>query len=65
MNKTIPIHLREEFKHWMKEHDFDDLSDGAWLTVLNEAAGIFITQHKLKDIDSNDATHQYLAGVSH
>lgn len=55
----IPKELQDEFYGFMKIYDNEELPDGAWWALLEEAASSFIKLHKLK-VDSNDATHQYL-----
>lgn len=61
-NNPIPTRLREKFKDHMAEHDMDDLPDGAWFAVLEEAAGCFMRKHGLTFPWQcpNTATHQYL-----
>jgi len=55
----IPKHLREEFMSYMEAHDNDDLPDGAWFCVLENAGEQFLQEHKPKG-DGNDAAHLYL-----
>jgi hypothetical protein len=63
MSTPIPKHLSQEFVAYMGAHDFDDMPDGAWFCMLEEAAQQFLDQHKLKGCN-NDAAHQYLREVS-
>jgi hypothetical protein len=44
----------------MDAHDNDDLPDGAWFQVLEDAAEQFMKDNKIRG-DANDATHQYLS----
>lgn len=55
----IPDHLKYEFVGWMDTHDCDDLSDGAWMQVLTDAAEEFIKEHKL-NADAHDSMMKYL-----
>jgi hypothetical protein len=57
---TLPNHLKDEFLGFMEAHDLDDLPDGAWFAVLEQAAESFIKEHKLKRCDENDLAHLYL-----
>lgn len=50
----IPKELQDEFYGFMKVYDNEELSDGAWWALLEEAASSFIKLHKLK-VDINDA----------
>lgn len=59
-NNPIPVGLREEFKAYMEASENDDLPDGAWFAVLEDAAGWFMKQHKIKHGDAHDAAHQYI-----
>lgn len=51
--------VRSEFVAYMSAHDMDDLPDGAWWQVLEDAATTFLEEHKIK-YDSNSATHKFL-----
>ena len=62
-NKQIPANLMPEFTAYMDAHNDDELPDGAWFSVLEDAAERFIADKKLRGIDANDATHQYLWSV--
>jgi hypothetical protein len=44
----------------MDEADLDDLPDGAWFAVQEEAAQQFIDGHNLKFADATSAVHQWL-----
>lgn len=44
----------------MDAHDFDDLPDGAWFAVLEDAAQQFIDTNRLGKACNNSAAHQYL-----
>lgn len=59
-NNPIPTRLREKFIGAMQEADNDDLPDGAWFAVLEDAAQRFIDKHRLQFADNNTAVHQYL-----
>lgn len=59
-NNPIPVRLRAEFVGFMAAHDMDELPDGAWFAVLEDAAQTFIDQHKLRHACNNSAAHQYL-----
>lgn len=63
MSNPIPKALREKFNAHMVAHDNDDLPDGAWFAVLEEAAESFMKAHKLTQQwrCPNDAVHAYLA----
>lgn len=43
----------------MRLHDHEDLPDGAWFAMLEEAAQQFMDDHKLRGCN-NSAVHQYL-----
>jgi hypothetical protein len=55
----IPQRLLTEFLACMAAADDDDAPDGAWFQMLEDAAGEFMRQHKLRG-DTNDAAQQYL-----
>lgn len=59
---VIPMRLRERFKAHMAAHDNDDLPDGAWWAVLEEAAQKFLDTHRINKPwqDANSAAHQYI-----
>ena len=59
MSKPIPKQLIPAFTAHMDAHNFDDLPDGAWFAVLEDAAQQFLDANKLRGCN-NDATHQYL-----
>lgn len=56
----IPKHLHGKFVGYMQGYDMDDLSDGAWFAVLEDAAQQFIDSNGLGRICNNSAVHQYL-----
>lgn len=56
----IPNGLRAEFIGYMESASDDDLPDGAWFQVLEDAAEYFAKLHGLK-ADANDLVHYYLA----
>lgn len=58
----IPKHLLNEFVAHMAAHDNDDLPDGAWFAVLEEAAEQFMAIRRLRG-DRNDAAHQYVRAL--
>lgn len=60
----IPDYKLQEFIEWMRLHDHEDLSDGAWFAVLEEAAQQFMAMHKLKGCN-NRAALQYLMKGGH
>lgn len=59
-NNPIPVRLRAKFVAHMDEADLDDLPDGAWFAVQEEAAQQFIDGHNLKFADATSAVHQWL-----
>lgn len=59
-NNPIPVKLRERFKAHMDAHNNDDLPDGAWFAVLEDAAEEFFIKFRLQRGDPNSAAHQYL-----
>jgi hypothetical protein len=59
MSNPIPKKLLAEFVAYMDAHNDDDLPDGAWFCVLEDAAKYFMKTNKLRG-DRNDAAHQYL-----
>jgi len=63
MSAPIPSRLRAEFMAHMAAFDHDDMPDGAWFAMLEEGAGAFMRQHKLRG-DRNDGAHQYLRQLS-
>lgn len=50
--KKFPEDLKDEFMGFMSANDHDDLPDGAWFHLLEQAAEEFIKKHKLKKFDS-------------
>lgn len=63
MSNPIPRGLRPAFIAHMAAHDNNDLPDGAWFAVLEDAAESFMKSHKLTQPwrCPNDAVHAYLA----
>lgn len=59
-NNPIPVRMRPDFLAHMDAHNMDDLPDGAWFQVLEDAAAEFIKRNRLRFVDENTATHQYL-----
>lgn len=59
MSNPIPLRFIEEFKSYMDAHDNDDLSDGAWFQMLEDAAQQFMNMYNIKG-SANDAAHQYI-----
>lgn len=59
-NNPIPVRLRDQFRAHMDAFNNDDLPDGAWFGVLEEAAQQFIDRHRIKWACNNSAAHQYL-----
>ena len=58
--KQLSKDLQDELMGWMEAHDNDDLPDGAWFCMLEQAAEAFIKQHKLKGFHENDLAHLYI-----
>lgn len=56
----IPVRLREKFIAHMDAAELDELPDGAWWAVQEEAAQAFIDMHRLKYADANCAAHQWV-----
>ncbi len=50
----------DDFMAHMNTHDFDELPDGAWFGILEEAAEQFMGERKIRRGSSNDAVHQYM-----
>lgn len=65
MNNTTPVPyaLRLEFLGYMDAHNDPDASDGAWFTLLEQAADWFLQEHQLPGC-YNSAVHQYLRWVA-
>ena len=61
MSRPIPERLLPEFLALLDAADNDDLPDGAWWAVLEEAAAKFLVDHKLSDDEACDAVHQWVA----
>lgn len=59
MSGPIPASKMPEFMAAMEAADNDDLPDGAWFAVLEEAAERVMRQHHIKG-DRNDAVHQWV-----
>lgn len=57
--RPIPEKFKDEFLDYMGAADNDDLPDDAWWAVLEDAAGAFMKEQKLKG-EASDAVHQYL-----
>lgn len=55
----IPKRLMNEFCAHMHANDMPDMPEGAWFSMLEEAADRFMTENNLRGC-RNDATHQYL-----
>lgn len=58
-NNPIPVRLRAKFIAHMDGAELDDLPDGAWFAVQEEADQQFIDGHNLKFADANSAVHQW------
>ena len=56
----FPMALVEEFMGFMAAHDCDQLSDGAWFQMLEDAAKSFCEVRKLGGICPNDLAHFYI-----
>lgn len=56
----IPAALFPEFVGYMDSFDDDDLPDGAWFAVLEDAAAGFMAEKRIKGC-SNEATHQWVS----
>lgn len=60
--KKIPDSLMAEFAESLQfTYDLDDVSDGAWFSMLENDAWHFIQSHNLKGVDENTAVHQLIA----
>lgn len=59
-NNPIPVRLRDKFVAHMDAAEIDDLPDGAWQAVMEEAAQGFIDRHRLKFADANTSMHQWI-----
>ena len=57
---NIPKKFHNEFVLWMAANDMEDLPDGAWWAMLEEAAEEFMKNRQIKGC-SNDAVHLYLS----
>lgn len=55
----IPLSKLPEFVGYMEAFDNDDMPDGAWFQMLEDAATEFMKMNKIKG-DSNSAVHLYL-----
>jgi len=61
MSKPIPKCLHHEFVGYVAVVDNDDLPDGAWFAVIEDACQHFMDDHGMNGwADRNDAAHQYL-----
>lgn len=58
-NNPIPVRLRDKFVAHMDGAEIDDLPDGAYWQVMEEAAQGFIDRHHLRFADANTAAHQW------
>lgn len=54
---------RKDFLGHMAAYDNDDLPDGAWFAVLEEAAEGFFKERGL-NIDRNDGAHMYIQSTN-
>lgn len=59
MSGPIPADKVSEFVAFMECSDMDDMPDGAWFQILEDAAAAFMKQQGIKGC-SNSAVHQYL-----
>ena len=59
MHAPIPAHLYQKFSAHLAAVDDDDVSDGAWLQILTDAAYEFMRINALHG-DAHDAVMQYV-----
>jgi len=51
--------MNDELFWFIDAHDDDDLSDGAWWAVLEDAVRYWNKEHGT-ELDENDTVHEYL-----